>query len=424
MEEILSLSDNPKNPSMTVFLKPNDGVSRVNSQRILNMIEETKLRNVVDNMTICFEPNSYETSMHEDACLLNTYKEFEDMLDEVTGEDPGLTEKSKWVVRFEMNKYILIEKNITLDDIDFCLKSVYGNSISTIYSDYNADSLVFRIRVQQMKQTNKEKTKSLLDQSDEISHVKNFADQVMDNISLRGVKNISKMVLRKEPTLVEYKESKYDNKTVWVLDSVGSNLLSTLALDYIDTCNTYTNSITEMQRVLGIEAARQSIYVEFLEITEKDGAYINSHHLSLLTDRMTYSYKMISIFRHGINNDDVGPMAKASFEETPEMFLKAAKHAEFDDMMGISSNVMCGQLGNYGTNMFDVIVDYTSFHNEPARPDATNDRDVRDLIDTLTTNADVGQCSTSNLQLHQHAQFIDKMQINSDMINTDYDIDI
>jgi hypothetical protein len=27
-------------------------------------------------------------------------------------------------------------------------------------------------------------------------------------------------------------------------------------------------------------------------------------------------------FRHGINNDDIGPIAKASFEETPEMFLK------------------------------------------------------------------------------------------------------
>ena len=423
VEEILSLSDNPKNPSMTVFMKPSDGVSRVNSQRILNMIEETKLRNVVDNMTICFEPKKYDTSVNEDACLLKTFREFEEMLDEVLGEDSNVVEKSKWVVRFEMNKYILIEKNITLDDIDFCLKRVYGNSISTIYSDYNADSLVFRIRVQRMKQTNKDKTSSL-DQSDEISHVKNFADQIMDNICLRGVKNVSKMVLRKEPTLVEYKETKYENKTIWVLDSVGSNLLSTLALDYIDTRNTYTNSITEMQRVLGIEAARQSIYVEFLEITEKDGSYINSHHLSLLTDRMTYSYKMISIFRHGINNDDVGPIAKASFEETPEMFLKAAKHAEFDDMMGISSNVMCGQLGKYGTNMFDVIVDYTAFHSEASRQDTVNDSDVHDLIDTLTTNVDVGECSTSNLQLHQHAKLIDKMRIDPNMIDSDYNIDI
>ena len=50
---------------------------------------------------------------------------------------------------------------------------------------------------------------------------------------------------------------------------------------------------------------------------------------------MTYNYKMASIFRHGINNDNIGPLAKASFEETPEMFIKAAKHAELDIMRGV-----------------------------------------------------------------------------------------
>ena len=35
------------------------------------------------------------------------------------------------------------------------------------------------------------------------------------------------------------------------------------------------------------------------------------HHLSVLCDRMTCNDKMVSIFRHGINNDDIGPIAKA-----------------------------------------------------------------------------------------------------------------
>ena len=77
---------------------------------------------------------------------------------------------------------------------------------------------------------------------------------------------------------------------------------------------------------------------------------------------MTYSYKMISIFRHGINNDDIGPIAKASFEETPEMFLKAPGHAELDIMRGVSSNVMCGQEGFYGTNSFQIYLNLTKLH--------------------------------------------------------------
>jgi DNA-directed RNA polymerase II subunit RPB1 len=109
--------------------------------------------------------------------------------------------------------------------------------------------------------------------------------------------------------------------------------------------------------VLGIEAARQAIYNELAEVIEFDGTYINYHHLCLLCDRMTYTNKLISIFRHGINNDNVGPIAKASFEETPEMFLKAARHAELDIMRGISANVMCGQEGFYGTSAFQVVLD-------------------------------------------------------------------
>jgi DNA-directed RNA polymerase II subunit RPB1 len=72
---------------------------------------------------------------------------------------------------------------------------------------------------------------------------------------------------------------------------------------------------------------------------------------------MTFTHKLISIFRHGINNDNIGPIAKASFEETPEMFLKAARHAELDTMRGISANVMCGQEGHFGTAAFQVVLD-------------------------------------------------------------------
>jgi DNA-directed RNA polymerase II subunit RPB1 len=134
-------------------------------------------------------------------------------------------------------------------------------------------------------------------------------------------------------------------------------MLSVLALDYIDPNRTISNDIVEVFNVLGIEAARQTIYNELIEVIEFDGTYINSHNFSVLCDRMTYTNKMISIFRHGINNDNIGPIAKASFEETPEMFLKAARHAELDTMKGVSANVMCGQEGFYGTSAFQVVLD-------------------------------------------------------------------
>jgi len=72
---------------------------------------------------------------------------------------------------------------------------------------------------------------------------------------------------------------------------------------------------------------------------------------------MTVNKGLVSVFRHGINNDDIGPIAKASFEETPEQFLKAARHGELDNMRGVSANVMCGQEGYFGTSAFKVLLD-------------------------------------------------------------------
>jgi len=51
-------------------------------------------------------------------------------------------------------------------------------------------------------------------------------------------------------------------------------------------------------------------------------------------------------------------LPKLHFEETPEMFLRAARHAELDPMRGVSANVMCGQQGYFGTAAFQVMLDY------------------------------------------------------------------
>jgi DNA-directed RNA polymerase II subunit RPB1 len=149
----------------------------------------------------------------------------------------------------------------------------------------------------------------------------------------------------------------YDTQEIWVLDTVGTNLLDLLGVEYIDSRRTISNDIRETNDVLGIEAARESIYTELTEVIEFDGAYINDHHKSLLCDRMTSTHPMMSVCRHGVNKDNIGPIAKASFEETPEMFFRAAMHGELDEMRGISANIMTGQEGYYGTASFGLLLD-------------------------------------------------------------------
>jgi len=365
IEEILSLSSNPKNPSLTVFLKTEDETDREKAQSIMYMLEHTKMKEIISATEICFDPDELNTLIDEDESTMQQFRAFENMVDECmeTSLTDDTNEKSKWILRMVMNPEIMLEKNITMDDVNFTLKNSFGDDISCVYSDYNADKLVFRIRMnnvikQGANKSGAKKTKlNPLDQSDQIYLLKNFQDHLLENIVLRGIKNIKKVILRKIKDNVVEQAGVFKKQDIWVLDTIGTNMMDVLALDYIDPNRTFSNDIVEIYETFGIEAARQAIYNELADVIEFDGTYINFHHLSMLCDRMTFTNKMISIFRHGINNDNIGPIAKASFEETPEMFLKAARHAELDTLRGVSANVMCGQEGLFGTNAFQVVLD-------------------------------------------------------------------
>jgi DNA-directed RNA polymerase II subunit RPB1 len=363
IEEILSLSSDIKNPSLSVYLKHEDETQKDKAQTTMYMLEHTKLIEVVKSVEICFDPDELNSLISMDKDAISQYMEFEKKVAECA--DMSLSsdenEKSKWIIRMEMDPEVMLEKNITMDDVNFCLKNCYEDLISCVYSDFNSDKLIFRIRMNEVISSSskgQKKTKvNPLDQSDQIYILKNFQEEMLNNVVLRGTKGINKVILRKVlDNMVEH-NGVYKKQDIWVLDTIGTNLLDVLGLDFIDTKRTLSNDIVEIYNVLGIEAARQAIYNELVEVVEFDGTYINYHNYSVLVDRMTATSKLISIFRHGINNDNIGPIAKASFEETPEMFLKAARHAELDTFRGVSANVMCGQEGFFGTSCFQVVLD-------------------------------------------------------------------
>ena len=364
IEEILSLSSEIKNPSLSIYLKPEDETQKEKANTIMYMLEHTKLEEIVKSIEICFDPDDLNTLINEDKDTIQQYRAFENMVSECseTSLQSDENEKSKWIIRMVMDPEIMLEKNITMDDVNFTLNNCYDNQISCVYSDFNSDKLIFRIRMNEvLKNTNnrggQKKTKvNPLDQSDQIYILKNLQDQLLENVVLRGIKGINKVILRKILDNMVENNGVYKKQEIWVLDTIGTNLLDVLGLDFIDNTRTLSNDIIEIYNVLGIEAARQTIYNELVDVVEFDGTYINYHNYSVLVDRMTATHKLISIFRHGINNDNIGPIAKASFEETPEMFLKAARHAELDTMRGVSANVMCGQEGFFGTSAFQVVL--------------------------------------------------------------------
>jgi DNA-directed RNA polymerase II subunit RPB1 len=361
IEEILSLSSDIKNPSLSIYLKPEDETQKEKAQTIMYMLEHTRLEEIVKSIEVCFDPDELNSLISIDKDAISQYMDFEKMVAECaeTSLSNDENEKSKWIIRMEMDPEVMLEKNITMDDVNFTLKNCYDEQVSCVYSDFNSDKLIFRIRMNEIISGKGQKKAKVnpLDQSDQIYILKNFQDQMLNNVVLRGTKGINKVILRKVVDNMVEHNGIYKKQDIWVLDTIGTNLLDVLGLDFIDNKRTLSNDIVEIYNVLGIEAARQAIYNELVEVVEFDGTYINYHNYSVLVDRMTATSKLISIFRHGINNDNIGPIAKASFEETPEMFLKAARHAELDTFRGVSANVMCGQEGFFGTSCFQVVLD-------------------------------------------------------------------
>jgi DNA-directed RNA polymerase II subunit RPB1 len=405
IEEILRLTKNPKNPSMTVFLKSVDEGNPEKAKQFANMMEHTRLSDVVSSVQICFDPDEFNTRIEEDRKLVEQYYEFSRMLEECNGSDAPAEQstKSKWIVRMEMDTETLLDKNITMDDIHFTVKNgSLGTDVDCVYADYNSDKLVFRVRMSNIASSKKRKgTAEPLDQTDEIHILKKFQDDLLNNTILRGVSGIVNVLPRKLNNMVSKVDGKYEKKDVWVLDTTGSNLLETLGMDYIDSQRTHSNDIREMFDVLGIEAARQVIHDEIVDVLEFSGAYANYHHLSLLCDRMTTKKDLVSIFRTGLFSDNIGPIAKATFEVHTEVLLDAARFGEADNMRGVSANVMCGQPGYYGTNSFQLVLDMNEMSKLAATQVSDKELDpMEELLGKSIDDSDV--CPRSKIEIRNN----------------------
>ncbi len=423
IEEILRLTKNPKTKSLTIPLKSLDMENRDRAMKYANMIEHTRLSDLVKSVQIYYDPDDAKSVIEEDQKMIDQYYEFETMVTECTQTVLDEQTKSKWIIRMEMNADTLLQKNISMDDIYFAISTVYAEKASCIYSDYNDSKLVFRIRT---VKTDKKDKNTVLDASDEIYLLKNFQEAMLKKIILRGVDGISKVIPFKQPKMV-FEDGKYVKKDTWLLDTTGSNLLEVLGLNFIDAENAYSNDIYEIFQTLGIEAARQAIMIELMEVMSPNDVYINYHHLSVLCDRMTYAKDMVAVYRSGILKDDLGPVAKATFEMHTEMLLQAARHANMDTMKGVSANVMCGQFGYFGTGAFQIMLDLEAMEKANLNASVSQTKNIHEEAEDILrgTEPEVQDaCSMDNITVKNYLNAPDAAMVSGETICQDDDYDM
>ena len=350
LRELLKVTQNPKATSLTIYMKPAYCNNKEKAREVVQDLELTVLRNITDKVAIYWDEKDETTVVEDDKELMKFYQLFEQgLLDDEEVDKEAL---SKWVLRLELNREEMFNRNISIQEVVSVIKTQFSSEdINVVYSDYNSNKLVMRIRIP--NKTDKDRDTS--SQLDDFTNLKKFQNKLLNSIVIRGMPGIKAVTFRNDKQYVEMKEGKYEQVEQFVLDTDGSNFIKVMNHPAVDGTKLYSTNVWDVYEVLGIEATRAILFNEINGLFESVG--VNYRHMCLLCDVMTRFGRLMSIDRYGINKNDIGTLAKASFEETEKILLKAALFGEVDPVTGVSANIMMGQAIRGGTAFSQILLD-------------------------------------------------------------------
>lgn len=353
LNEVLKVTKRPKNPSNVIYLTDADRFERERAERVKNSIEQTKIGEILKgDPTFYLEAsNKLNGVLDEDRDFMQFYEVFAEL-------DGAVNEavKNPWIIRLEFDRKEMIYRNVSMADVHQILKMMIQDA-TVMYSDDNAGKLVFRVRMPFDTRENVEDDYKLLRMK--VNDIK--------NIIIKGVDDIEAVYMSapKKDCILKGKGCKgfskigehYEVREEFSLTTDGANLFDLLMRDDVDSTRSYSIDPNEMNSIFGIEAGKFIVEQQFRDILTSSGATTSSRHISLLVNKMAHSGEFMSVDRHGINREDIGPLAKCSFEKTPDLLREAALFGEVDRLKGVSANIMVGQIPECGTGSIKLYLD-------------------------------------------------------------------
>ncbi|XP_044743832.1 DNA-directed RNA polymerase II subunit RPB1 [Chrysoperla carnea] len=355
LKEIINISKKPKAPSLTVFLTGAAARDAEKAKNVLCRLEHTTLRKVTANTAIYYDPDPQNTVITEDQEFVNVYYEMPDF-------DP--TRISPWLLRIELDRKRMTDKKLTMEQIAEKINAGFGDDLNCIFNDDNAEKLVLRIRIMNSDdgKFGGEGGEEEVDKMEDDMFLRCIEANMLSDMTLQGIEAIAKVYMHLPQTdskkrIVITDTGEFKAIAEWLLETDGTCMMKVLSERDVDPVRTFSNDICEIFSVLGIEAVRKSVEKEMNAVLQFYGLYVNYRHLALLCDVMTAKGHLMAITRHGINRQDTGALMRCSFEETVDVLMDAASHAEVDPMRGVSENIIMGQLPRMGTGCFDLLLD-------------------------------------------------------------------
>ncbi len=403
VRECLALSRNIKTPEMKIILDKKYAHDRDMANKIASHLIMTTIKDIRKPVDIFYDPNP----LAKDGFMANdnVYNVFQSY-SQSKHTCQGNVMELPWLLRIEINREKMMEKDITLLDI----KSRFCDNWERRYADVKGLKKEEKVLLERIT------TVSILSNSDNdlvpVIHIRfdmsqfdfslliSFIDTFVDNFKLKGIESVTKISsIVEEPIITFDEDGNMVKDKHFVIYTVGSNLSGLRHINGIDLNKTLSNDLMSIYDIYGIDAFRAALIKEFKTVFTSAGSSVNYTHIEVLSDLMTMGGSPSSIDRHGIKPSETDPLARASFEKTVEQLLTASVFGEVDKMRNVSSRIMAGLVIKGGTGLCDIILDsnllekseyvddednkYVKTYNEVSASSVINDtieREVEDIF--------------------------------------------
>jgi DNA-directed RNA polymerase II subunit RPB1 len=336
VEEILNASKKQKMNIMNLYFNEKKSIEQAREHAYSKMIE-VYLSNLCTRITARYVGRFSDLDEGDEMWYRLFFSIFSNNVMDETGEFD-----LNWMVRFELDRDLLYKHRITTLDIAEKIEQEFRD----LYVVASPDTIGMIDVYVDFKGIKMKKTDNKFEQfkgfSIESRCIQNVVIPYLKDIQISGMTNIEDIQLQEE-------------RGEWAVMTKGSNLYAAFKDEELDFTRCRSSDLWEIFRVLGVEACRQFIIEEFYKVLSSGGASVGRRHIELLADSMTYQGKISSVNRYGIDRNQIGPMAKASFEESVRNFFIAAVNGE-TDQMGVSASLMAGRLVKCGTGFMEMVL--------------------------------------------------------------------
>ena len=342
--ELLNATKDPKSVSCQIYFNDNNTCIQELRSNVSNEFVGFTLENIVKTYDIFKESPNEKWYKSYKLLYTNNFEQY----------DNGIS--------YKIDTDLIYEYNIDLSIIADKIHSQYDDMFC-VFSPNHIGQLDIFVDTCDMEVIDNEYIKK--------NHVNIYLDDViipkLNEIIICGIEGIENIF---------YKE--VDKK--WIIETQGSNFQKILSNPKVDIFNTVSNNMWDIYNILGIEAAREFLIDEFINIVSSDGSYIDHRHVQLLVDIMVFSGNILSISRYGMKREQTGPLAKASFEECLDNFMKAGVFADVESTNGVSASIMCGKRSKIGSGMNDYVMDVKQLTNIPVMDDKVYEKPTKPPI--------------------------------------------